>query len=1087
MGRAITRRRFLAWLAMSSVGLIACRSGGRPAPAPAPTSTTTPPPPTPVPTPPLSFFEALEAMRRALRASPDHRIARAEALVAARDAEGMVRLVREAITVYPDGEGGMSNPTRGWRWGTRATLRGGAGTPREVAELLAELLRRAGFEAHVVEVASGGKIALAQVLRRAQPAPFAPPLDESMLTAIQRALGLPSPEPPPLVDAEGRESAALAKPLLAALGDAARAAPFRMDAPLIFLPSVRVILNGQPHLVNLWSPEGPIFSPLDRDLPPAPAPNPPLSVTVRVEAAHLHRPAERFVLVEGTWSAEELVGRQVEIAFFPPARTLEEALANSNPKVRPHRLMLVPALVVGGPDVDAETARTLSVVGNPFTVTTGQVLREQQSTLTLDGQPLPPARPPSDVPVIASADLTVNPAAFPLVFLEVTPKDAQGNPIEGLSAAHFVVEEEGRPMAVVMERWARPAPRVLFLLDDSSSLPADFRHRGAEELVRDLATQLKAASPNVQFRVAKIYEGGVYIGANVWTDDPQALPAQVRHAVGSGSRLWEALADAARHGPTAIVMVTDGQATDGTGQRIQTPPPGLFAAVSAGPPAVIIGVGEVDPAMLAELGRAGRLGAFPAGTREEAIQAVVQALKANPTPPYRMSYRTTAEGEGPRNVRLFERYGPADAPRRSPLAEATYTPPPPAQRADPPALSGLFLTVTVGSQKVTRVLGGLWTRNNEERPTPEHLAEVRRALQGRTTLAFEAGAPSPAHVLDDLYTAMLSLRPVLEAPDREAGHRAIATQPLYLPPPDLHAASIPLPDDPAGPLTFETGLRVTLHRVLPARTPDGQPAAVSWLDLLPLTGFRTADADPVRAFRLTAQRTARLALAEALAFPANTVNALKGKTLRVARYEHEIPQQLKAAGADEATIRRALEMFRPWAEGGHAVLLPEDGTLAGWAVDRNGAVWGVLGGEGARTAGGGGEFSPVDILEAAMLASDLMVVAGLGGFSFAGGVWLVFAKVMHQKLEAVTALLAQLPTSADDPAPDFSEAEEIADFSDLRCELTQAVAFEAVSRVGGLLLRSNERLAQGLERAVAGVSALDGASSLIRGRGLFCD
>ncbi|MCS7222226.1 MAG: hypothetical protein N0A15_13205, partial [Anaerolineae bacterium] len=152
----------------------------------------------------------------------------------------------------------------------------------------------------------------------------------------------------------------------------------------------------------------------------------------------------------------------------------------------------------------------------------------------------------------------------------------------------------------------------------------------------------------------------------------------------------------------------------------------------------------------------------------------------------------------------------------------------------------------------------------------------------------------------------------------------------------------------------------------------------------------------------------------------------------------------------------------------------------------NGAVWGVLSGEGTQTAGGGGRPSATIVLEAAMLASSLTTMMGLGGFSFAGGVWLTFANVMHKKLEAVTALLAQLPTSADDPAPDTREAGKIADFSDLRCNLAQAVAFEAIGRVGGLLLQNRERLARSFEAVLAGASALDTVRSMVRGSGFFC-
>jgi len=68
-------------------------------------------------------------------------------------------------------------------------------------------------------------------------------------------------------------------------------------------------------------------------------------------------------------------------------------------------------------------------------------------------------------------------------------------------------------------------------------------------------------------------------------------------------------------------------------------------------------------------------------------------------------------------VRVFERYGATRPPSKALLAEARYTPPPPAQRAAGAALSGLFLTVQVGNQAVTRTLGGLSTERNDESPT----------------------------------------------------------------------------------------------------------------------------------------------------------------------------------------------------------------------------------------------------------------------------------------------------------------------------------------------------------------------------------
>ena len=1079
----LTRRQFLAWAALTSATLAACGPGGEPQPAPSPaapaTSTATPTlPPSPSPAPqPLGFFEALAVLRRAVRASPDHLTARAEALVAAQDAEAIARFVRDMIAVYPAAENEMGDALVGWRWGVRAALRSGAGTPREIADLLAWLLGRAGFQAEVVEALQSDRLVVADLLRRPSPVPFAPQLDDAALAAVQRALNLPSPQPPQPADADGRASAALAAPVLAALGEGRTPLPFNTNERLRYLPLVRLTLNGQLQLVNLWARQGPIFITPERAFPPAKAHLPPLSVTIRLEGAHSHTPAERFVLAEKTWSAEELAGRQVEIAFAPTgARTLGDVLATE----RSRRPMLTPVLAVRGPDVDAATTQALSAVGDPFTMT-GQVLREEAGRLTLDGQPVPPPTPPGDAPKIAALDLSVGAAAFPLVTLELTPKDVQGNLIENLSAAHFLIEEDGQPMPTLMERWARPAPRVLLLLDDSGSLPAEFRAQGAQELARGLAAQIQAGDPRAQFRVAKIFESRADVGRNAWTNDPEALPAQARGVSGFGSRLWDALADAGRHRPTVIVMVTDGQAADSNDKRLSEPPPDRLAAAQAGPPAVVIGVGEVDAVMLERLGQAGRLGAFTAQTREEAIQAILAALRANPLPPYRLSYRAPeTPGGGPRTVRVFEQWGAAGQPDRSLLAEAGYTPPSPDQRAPGPALSGLFLTVQVGKQTVTRTLGGLSARRNDEQPTAEHLADVRRALQGRATLAFEAGAPSLAHLLDDCYTALLSLQPVLEARARAEQAAALASNPIYLPPADLHIASIPLPGRADEPLTFETGLRVALHRILPAQAADGQPAAVRWLDLLPLAGFRTADADSARAFQLTAQRTARLALAESLFFSSSTAAAMKDKPLRLARSASDVQAALRAAGIDEATARRVDALFAPWLAGRHTLVWSGDSTLAGWAVDRQGSLWGVLGGDGTATAGGGSGFSTSGILDGAMVIGDLAALLGLGGFSFAGGVWLLLAATLYKKLEAATALLAQLPTSPDDPAPDTSGAGSIADPSDFGCSLAQSAVFEAISRLGGAFF------GELFERIVSGVSALDGARGMATGSGFFC-
>lgn len=91
-------------------------------------------------------------MQQALRHSPDHAPARARALVEQGQLEALHQFVRDEIRLispHPDDFRLDGNPR-----GVRVTLRSGAGTGREQAELLADLVRQTGGQARVVEVTS---------------------------------------------------------------------------------------------------------------------------------------------------------------------------------------------------------------------------------------------------------------------------------------------------------------------------------------------------------------------------------------------------------------------------------------------------------------------------------------------------------------------------------------------------------------------------------------------------------------------------------------------------------------------------------------------------------------------------------------------------------------------------------------------------------------------------------------------------------------------------------------------------------------------------------------------------------------------
>ncbi len=325
-------------------------------------------------------------------------------------------------------------------------------------------------------------------------------------------------------------------------------------------------------------------------------------------------------------------------------------------------------------------------------------------------------------------------------------------------------------------------------------------------------------------------------------------------------------------------------------------------------------------------------------------------------------------------------------------------------------------------------------------------------------------------MLDDVFSSLLAMRPLLEARDRTSRLAALAAMPV-IEPSTLHALSIPLPEG-GEVLTYEAGLRATLHRHLEIPNADGRVSRLRAVDILPHDGFLSTSADPVEAFRTTARRTARLALMEAAAFPTSTLAALAGETL--VPIGRSLSDAL--AGVDPSIRAAMIAAVAPWRRLRPLGLVPADGTpTAAWLFDpRTGSTYGVL----ADGSGGGSEVEDIEdtfhdaesLLSGAKLLGSLASLLGLGGFSFAGGVWLQLELTKVQKLKAATLMLATLQPPEGD----------IADLSGLGCSLAQAAIFRGAGRLAGAL--AGEVGA----RAVTTVSFGNGATSMATGSGFFC-
>lgn len=871
------------------------------------------------------MFDVFRGLRQAMRSSPDHLPARAEELVAARDVEGLFELVRDGVQTLPTSPEQMysRDVIRRQLFGTRATLRGGAGSPRDKAELLRELYVAAGFEAEVVK----GPVKepyddLASWLFSSSPPAFDPSIPSDELPRWLSVLGVdPETAAPDPIDPGGDAARGLAQELfdLAEAGFFVRPFSFRW---LEQVPLVRIMVDGQPVDVCPVIPGVPFGDSgttsvelLDEDDAAVLD-----EVRVRLEATSRAEPDDPMVLVEGTWSADELLGRQLSVALVPgldlPGR-LEKSISQI-----PY---FIPTLAVQ--DLrDAEASAAASVVGDPVLPSGRRVSVSEEGEVQMDGFVLNAGTSGSAAEVAEIDGLEIDAGRFDSVTLRFTPRDEQGAPVEGLLAGDFAVEEDGVAQAVLLQA-NRSAPRVLVLIDQSASMPDLWIEPGQQEAFVEL----------LRSRVEPLFEGARFT------------------LVFADSRLWKNIADAANRAPTTIVFVTDGDVVDEKTPAIET-------ALRAGPPAVVVDVneGRGDRAALEEMAALSGGVVVDATEQEAAADALVDYLGALTPPAYALTHRAPLEGGTEREVTLR-------VPEASVAATASYEVP---TESEAPALVGLYLTIEIGDRSVTRTLAGRHHEASSQVEVPvDARAQFMSLAMSEVGLSFEGPSPLPSVILDDVLTARLGLEPLYHAARSGSDEELLSVLQGGLPRlvPEGLAIWSPLRDGPSDGtrLSFETGPRVSMTVEGPIL---GTPRYARRLDVFPFGGASTADAgDGASRIRTTLEKTARLALGEASWYAESTFEQLDGEDLTfIGRGSTTFFSD--RMDLDEEKRERWRQLLKEY-EDFSKIVPTSGGPLAFWAIEREtGALLGVL------DDGSGGARNFIDIVNS---FQEIMAVAEL--------------------------------------------------------------------------------------------------------------
>ncbi|MEM9070251.1 MAG: hypothetical protein AAGE52_17220 [Myxococcota bacterium] len=846
-----------------------------------------------------SIFDTYREIQEALRESPDHLPARAERLVAAGDPEAIFLFVRDQIRVYPTGvtQFRFDDFFTRQHFGPRATLRGGAGSPRDKVELLLRLYAEAGISAVLREGRAREefrdlRLWLFSPIARS----FSPAASAEQLSTWARALGIdPAAVDDRGIDIDRVASTALTSVIAPEVVDDLSSTDWDFRwlerLPIVELTIAGEVVHACPIIPTAEFGDSCVDS--VEDLNPRRQGEAP-EVRLRVEAATNAQPTQRRVLVEATWPAEDVAGRRVVASFVPTLDVADYLQANLN-----QIPAFIPSLSVEG----ATRVDDVPVFSGPAITESGTAIEIDDTDVRINGLSITGGTADASA-VQALSTVRVDAGRFDSVTVSFTAVDGAGEPVEGLRAEAFRVDEEGQPVPfLLVANSARP--RVAVLIDQSGSMPSEWTRPGMEAaFIDELTRRLQAAVPG----------------------------AIVQHRSRADSALWANLAEATHGDPSVIVYVTDGDISD---ERT----PEVEAALSDAHPAILVHVGSRrNRDTLQEMAdlTGGRV--VDADGYDMTVSAILTYVDAQTVPSYAIRYRAPVEGPRLREVRV-------SVPAASVTETISYEVP---EVSGPPLrFAGLYLSVEIDGEEITRTLAGIPhdSSSRTERPADAE-DEVASLFFSDIAIDFAAGRPTLAVELDETIERRLGVEALYEA--TSSGDSAAVLDALRrgVPRPHMDLAALPLPLDlssDGSELHYHTGLRCTLAIEGPV---FGTSDYRRTIDVLPFSSPSTAtQAGDGRRAQATLQETARLAIGEATVHATSTLSVLEGQPLRYAGAGSiaTFDDHPSLTDSEKEEWRRYLAQYNT-----HLKIVPESGRpFAFWAVEpMSGSVLGVLEGRG---------------------------------------------------------------------------------------------------------------------------------------------
>ncbi|MBJ2173980.1 hypothetical protein JBL43_07010 [Aureibaculum sp. A20] len=786
----------------------------------------------------LSPFKVWEEMLEALKTSPDFLPQRVEDLIVSKDLEAMYNFVKNEITLIPTTTNAISNYDlgNGHKWGLEAVLRCGMATPREKADLLAQMYTKAGISSKVVyENTAITENDVPSFFNRPIDRAFKPDISNSQFKRWEKEMGGSSKEPnqKELIKDYTADANILGDKIIESIpniDDFGTEFNFKWDNSAT--PTVEFTHNNKTQYAHLFDPKTPFGEKHNSSnglISKAKAVKEnkekvSLKITYRDTIDH------QIVrdLIQGEWNATELVGKQIQLSFLH-GLSLEEQVVTSIGSMR----VFTPALALQAIDKDLEYVQERSFIADPITIDGKRIPIVEGKTFGANGDEIL-AKPQPQLQKEVHR-LTVIPSAsgYPIVKLSIDARDAADKMIEGLSARDFKITDNGKPISALLENNQR-TPKILVLSDGSGSMPAAYAKEGMKKFNASLEQKIK-----------------------------ESYPAAIIDFWKTPSSLFTWLLKASQTNYDLILFATDGDNDDELLEK-------NLKTYNSGPPAIILNVYDDSSTRLESFNKMAEITngiVLNAKNQDKVLDEIKNYIIKMELPPYVFTY-ASADKTNPHNVEVT-----IDNERLK--ATGSYTVPK-LEMEQKNGIAGVYLELKVGNKSpIKRVLAG-WDpiAGYYSKPDNTDVASIKELFLGGIMLAVEGEGPTMAVALSDVLKSKLSNREWGEAylennikkASEELSKGSVHIPSILLP------MLAPLQDQvTATSITYPTGYRMCILKNMVGLN---QPSVFTF-DYLPTSFYETIAVNKSERFSITLKKTAQLAVREGSLFQESTYALLE--------------------------------------------------------------------------------------------------------------------------------------------------------------------------------------------------------------------